>query len=298
MVIPRFGDLIFEHNLHVVPGGCFKAVGWISKPHDTKHTLPSYWEAYQREVQTKNPEYSNLASYLVPENDNFIRANGVKFYRASIIRALLKCLRIVDRPVNMPLRTESAFYKYVRQKDEEFLDTLETKLCEWCLAIHSNQPAFEGIISFVRTKFGAFFNIDNIGLLDDFLSDKVIQKAGNRTDSAKMNRYTHVRDSNKIDIEISTVHGVKGQTHTATLYLETFYYDYDVFRIIDYLKGKYTKPSQKRVQSNLRISYVGMSRPSHFLCVAVHHAHLASHSDELIAAGWDIDSTLSSKMAN
>jgi DNA helicase II / ATP-dependent DNA helicase PcrA len=290
-VIPRFGDLIFEHNLHTSPGGCFKAVGWIGKPHETKHTLPSYWDTYEKEIQTKNSEYTNLVSYIAPESDEFLRINGVRFYRTAIIRALIKCLRIVDKPSGMPLRSEAVLFKYIRQKDEKFCSCLELKLSEWCLAIHMKQSALEEISRFIRTQFGTFFDINNISLLDDFLGDRVVQARG-CTGGARTNKYTHVRDTNRIDIEISTVHSVKGQTHTATLYLETFYHDYDVLRIIEYLKGNYRQPTQKLLQSNLRISYVGMSRPSRFLCVAVHNTHLANHSADLLSAGWDIDSNL------
>lgn len=119
--------------------------------------------------------------------------------------------------------------------------------------------------------------IDNIPLLDDFLTKEITQTKEKSTVPVKTNTYTHIRDGNQIKIEISTVHGVKGQTHMATLYLETFHYDYDITRIIEYLKEKFMPPTQKRFRGNLRVTYVGMSRPSHLLCVAVHEAHLSGH---------------------
>lgn len=291
-VIPRFGDLIIEHNLDIIPGGHFKAVGWVGKPHHTKHTIPNYWNGYEKEIQTKNSEYTNLAGYLVPATDEYIRINGAKFYRMAILRALLKCLRIVGKPTDQPLRSEEALFKYLKEKDENFCYTLEMKLSEWCMLIHSKHSVKEKIVSFIRIQFGTFFNIDNIGLLNDFLDDKIYQKPVSHLTNANSNLYTHVKGAKKIDIEISTIHGVKGQTHIATLYLETFHYEYDILKIMEYLKGNHPPPIQKRIQSNLRISYVGMSRPSHLLCLAVHSAHLTGHSESLLSAGWDIDSTL------
>lgn len=293
-VIPRFGDLIFEHNLQGAQDGRFKVVGWISKPHDTKHTLPSYWESYEREIQTKNSEFTNLVSYIVPQNDDFIRLNGVKFYKTAIIRALLKCLRKADKPNDRSLRSETAFFKYLKERDAVFCGSLETKLSKWCMAIHKKKAVLEEISNFIRTEFATFFDVDNTGIWDDFLVDNVVQ-AGNSKSLPKTNTYTHVLGGDKIDIEISTVHGVKGQTHTATLYLETFYNDYDIKRIMEYLEGGYSPPIQKYVKSNLRVTYVGMSRPSHFLCVAVHKSHLAGQLEKLTTAGWNIDSTLTSE---
>jgi DNA helicase II / ATP-dependent DNA helicase PcrA len=291
-VVPRFADLIIEHNLHLEPRRCFKAVGWIGKPHDTMHTISSYWQSYKREIQTKNTEYTNLISYIAPQSDEFIRINGVKHYQKAIIRALLKCLRIVDKPDGSPLRLERAFFRYIEQKDIIFYREFELKISEWCLAIHAKKPVLEDITRFVRNEFKSFFGINNIAVLDQFLAGNDIQNAYTQPVSSNANIYTHVRDGVTIDIEISTIHGIKGQTHTATLYLETFYYDYDVLRIIKYLEGFHPKPDQKRVQSNLRVSYVGMSRPSHFLCVAVHKSHLTNHSDNLTEAGWQIDTNL------
>lgn len=166
------------------------------------------------------------------------------------------------------------------------------RISKWCLEIHGGLPVFKEISDFIRKEFKSFFAIDNINLLDSFLTEGITQTKAKLIAPAKTNIYNHIRDENQIKIEISTVHGVKGQTHTATLYLETFHYDYDIIRIIEYLKGKYVLPTQKRVRSNLRVSYVGMSRPSHLLCIAVHEAHLTGHREELQAVGWKIDTAL------
>lgn len=72
-------------------------------------------------------------------------------------------------------------------------------------------------------------------------------------------------------IEISSVHAVKGETHTATLYLDTFYYGYDVHRILPFLNGILpTGKEQSRVKESMKVAFVGCSRPTHLLCVAIH----------------------------
>ncbi len=290
-VIPRYGDLIFEHNLHLETNPCFKAIGWVGRPHEKKHTISTYFPTYEKEIQRKNADYTNLARYLTSESDEFIRINGVKYYKRAIIRAFIMCLRDVDKPNDKPLRSETAFFKYI-ENNTEFSDTLKERLSEWCLAIHSEQSVLEEIRDFIRNEFKSFFAIDNIQSLDAFLAEGFIQAKEKSDIPVKANMYTHIHNGHQINIEVSTVHGVKGQTHTATLYLETFHYKYDIIRIIEYLKGKYILPTQTHVRSNLRVAYVGMSRPSHLLCVAVHKNHLTNHTDELKAAGWEIDSIL------
>ncbi len=290
-VIPWFASLILERKLHLEPRCCFKAVGWIGKPHENKHTIPSYWPTYRKEVHNKSSDYTTLASYLEPESDEFIRQNSVNHYRKSIMRALLKCLRIADKPSSAPLLSERALLSYISTRDQEFDRALRRRLAKWCLSIHKRQPVLHEIIDYVRTDFGDFFAIAQSPDLDQFLGGPAMYTPEQSTQT-KSNIYCHNSKGTQIDIQVCTIHGAKGETHTATLYLETFYHEYDIVRIIEYLKGTHTPPKQRRVQQNLRMAYVGMSRPTHLLCVAVHKDYLSGHEDELNDAGWSIDKTL------
>lgn len=70
-------------------------------------------------------------------------------------------------------------------------------------------------------------------------------------------------------IVIDTVHGVKGETHDATLYLETEKSrSSDIRRILPYL-GVGKKGSQAISEYSRKCVYVGMSRPRKLLCLAV-----------------------------
>ena len=74
-------------------------------------------------------------------------------------------------------------------------------------------------------------------------------------------------------LEVGTVHSVKGETHFATLYLETNYQkDCDASRLIDFLKGNRPKAQMKKAyhQQNLKIAHVAFSRPTHLLAFACH----------------------------
>jgi hypothetical protein len=83
-----------------------------------------------------------------------------------------------------------------------------------------------------------------------------------------------------MDIAVQTVHSVKGETHTATLYLETYYHrdghgvnakSYESHRLVEQFKGTQLTGNEKdRVKKSARMVYVGFSRPTHLLCFAVH----------------------------
>ena len=77
----------------------------------------------------------------------------------------------------------------------------------------------------------------------------------------------------KYPFNVSTIHGVKGQTHEATLVLETKFYSDD----ISYCLNKITQNEKigELLQQRRRELYVAMSRPKKLLCVACHKENLS-----------------------
>ena len=72
-------------------------------------------------------------------------------------------------------------------------------------------------------------------------------------------------------IRLGSIHSVKGEDHTATLVLETFWHKNNIEKLLCWLIGEKSggcseKPQQ---QSRLKVHYVAMTRPSHLLCLAM-----------------------------
>jgi hypothetical protein len=129
------------------------------------------------------------------------------------------------------------------------------------------------------------------------LSDESLQfinsSDSNTTTDEHINSNFRIYSSN-IKIYLETVHAVKGETHCATLYLETsFHKSCESERLINQLLGnQINNRVGKRIKQSARIAYVGFSRPTHFLCLAIHNDRLSGHKEHLRAAGWEIDETL------
>jgi len=71
-------------------------------------------------------------------------------------------------------------------------------------------------------------------------------------------------------VSFNTVHGVKGETHDATLYLETeCYRNSDISRFIELLDAKSKKGESALHNQSKKLMYVGLSRPRHLLCLAM-----------------------------
>ncbi len=288
-VLERFGDLIIQHDLHKEQAKKFKAVGWRSKKHEKYHVISNYWSNYKREIQVRKTDFDNLRSYLMPIDDQIIRKEGISHYKKSLVNAFLKVLRISDYK---PPLTGSKLIKYMSDKNKLFYEDFLLRLTSWCFRIHNEEDVTAEMKAYIESEFKNFMGLNNIQLLNDFLNSSQVDPPV-EISYFKSNTYKHKRQDIEIDINISTIHGAKGETHTATLYLETFYYDYDIKRIIEYLKGTHSVPTQKYVKQNLKMAYVGMSRPSHLLCIASRKDHIAGHEKDLIEAGWCIDTTLS-----
>jgi DNA helicase-2/ATP-dependent DNA helicase PcrA len=169
---------------------------------------------------------------------------------------------------------------------KELYDQLNDKLVQWCMQLYTEEDIFTDVREFITTQIctqlGGNLDSELIAFLD---GPSLIQPTAG---SQKTNLYIHERDNHKIPIQISTVHSVKGETHTATLYLETFYRMYDVEAIIEYMKGIHLPPKLETVSHALKMAYVGMTRPTHLLCVAAHQSGCEPHIQELADAGWDI----------
>src|SRR3972149_10262553 len=277
-ILPTFAEIIDECNLDDNEHP-FKAIGWVGVKKENKRTLTSYFPEFQKKSQIAKTNYIHLAEYLQKTD-----VKDTNFYRKSIINALLKVLRLLEvkNETNLRYFSEKSLIQYLSTKDTDFNDTLNLKMTEWCLKIHNNDDIFPEMKDFIEKDFCPFFKITNLVGIADFLKNDSSLK-GICQKFHHSNIYCY--ESN-INIEVATVHGIKGETHTATLYLET-YYDkgFDIKRIVNYLKGGHD--GSNYIQS-LKMAYVGMSRPTHLLCVAAHKDTISGNEMFLQKMGWKI----------
>ena len=292
-VLNKFGELIIRNNLHQHEKKVFKAVGWRGKPHDTKRTILSYWDDYSKEIKVKRTEFSNLRNYLSPQSDSFISSTGVSFYVKRLSEVFLKCLRIAEITDNEKAFTVKKLRRYILENNPDYYQDFRVRLANWCLKLHRQVEVYEEIKNYLSNEFKELFNYQVNNELANFINSSNLEVENEETLQSN-NIYKYSSGTTEIEIEVSTIHGVKGETHTATCYLETYFYDYDIKRIINYMNGEYAVPQKKKVIQNLKMTFVGMSRPSRLLCVAVHRDSIFGQEEALRRSGWDINNELAS----
>ncbi|MGL5452233.1 MAG: UvrD-helicase domain-containing protein [Aeromonas sp.] len=99
-----------------------------------------------------------------------------------------------------------------------------------------------------------------------------------------------------IDLGIGTVAGMKGETHAASLVLESYggsSRKFDVALGLEYITGLASKDLRKlpkTQQAQMRNLYVAMSRPTTLLCLAANKSRVSTElQGGLLAKGWHIE---------
>jgi DNA helicase-2/ATP-dependent DNA helicase PcrA len=284
-VLPAFANIIVENGLNSNKN-VFKAVGRIGKNNDNgKLTISNFFPDFNKKVVKQQPKY--LVDYL-----NTIRIEhqfntlDIKPFRDSILDAFLKELWIMDvKRDGANNYSKKALLKMLNSDHNTIYLNLIDNLYEWCLKLKMKQDIKTEYLSFSKMLFAEVFGIIDLTRLERFYNGE------GQEYNADMNEniYTHTpEETDHISIHIDTIAGVKGETHTATLYLETFYYNYDVNLLIELFKGKSVNIKGVRKISAAKNSYVGMSRPTSLLCVAAQKSSIAGHEGDLKSAGWEL----------
>jgi DNA helicase-2/ATP-dependent DNA helicase PcrA len=155
-------------------------------------------------------------------------------------------------------------------------------------------------LSDIIDHFAAGEEVDKLALEFLIWPDEVELVAGDvayapRTD----NVFSYPHAEPKVHIRLGSIHSVKGETHTATLVLDTFFHAHHLNELKPWLLGarsggfkdKKGAPQLEstRLLGRLKLHYVAMTRPSHLLCVAMRKD--AFTDDELgilKGRGWSV----------
>lgn len=225
----------------------FKAIGRIGMKKE-KRTLPFYYKEYLGSNDEEKTNFGYLAGKelkKVSKNKeimNLVIKNTIAFFKL--------------KNINTEIKNKSCFYEYLEVKESQ----IKFKEITYKYLKDEKTEAF---------SIKLFEYLKEAELLKEVHRREFISnfKSPSNTEFTKNNIY----EKDGITVEIATVHSVKGETHTATLYLETYYKkSYDIESISEYIFKK--KKPNKQVSSKpkqMNVAYVGFSRPTDLLCIAV-----------------------------
>lgn len=272
----------------------YEAIGWRKHHEDVnKICISDYWPNFSSSEKSKNIDYVVLEDYLKFSEKNNITLAPL---RKSILNSFCRVLYIEGiRDEFTRVYTITKLIRYFRSLDNDEYATLKLNLYNWCVALNNDE--LKTALSQIRAYIPEFLNCfeKQIDRSVQFINDSSDIENIDETDEQD-----HTYSKNGINIKIGSVHSVKGQTHTATLYLETFFSkgagNYESERLSEQIKGQpikeyldsYKGGSVEKIVQSARMAYVGFSRPTHLLCFAIENSRLEKFANEIDKNDWDV----------
>ncbi len=280
-VIDGFISALERHKIYD-NNGIYKAIGAIKKEGSAGLKIGSYWTEFDGSVKKKS-EYSYWA--LVDEIVQYLLEG--KLYKAEQIVRRLLCRVFHYIPIKQPVSGKD--YTTVTMKkalDEKYREQYH----QWIYEMPRMQTIDRHSVDQVmRQKINDLLRLDNpshpdiFTVLPEFFLEEVT--GVNLADISEKNVLIDPIRGRRIIFD--TIHGVKGETHDATLYLETDRQGAsDLKRILPYF-GVGRCGSSNLYDSSRKLAYVGMSRPKKLLCIAMQESTYEK-SNGAFCDGWDI----------
>ena len=291
-VIPKFTELVkeFKEEGRLIDYGKYpiKAICWNAKwKSETELRITNYFPTYKKDNTKSKQDYDTLKSYLLFYDRN---SKTLKSIKNNIINAFLKVLRFEDIfDDNKRCFTKYILFKTLKEKYFDKYQEFNLKLYHWSMLILKGKldEAYDEIKSYMNDFIKIFDKTKNLTISSSLFNQEsqTLQVPDNIEQLEDYNLYTE----GDINIEIATVHSVKGQTHCATLYLESYFdKSYESKRLKEVFLGNAIQSPTERVKQSLKMVYVGFSRPTNLLCVAIHKDRFYQYLSKINKDIWEI----------
>lgn len=274
-----------EDPLHRVN---IKACGWVGKKgaNEQKRYIESYYPSFEKKNTKPRVEGDSFDDFLFKNHHGTVKDCGL-----SIIQGIIEFLDLCNVRNNAKRYNRTSLLNYLNLIDVKNKEEFLCRVMKWAMLAatgnnaddrqHMKEEIYQYLSGTLLPLFGkdeateeanTFFNAVAVGNL-----------------AALDAEHGNIYKERDIEIEVATVHSVKGETHAATLYLETFYNKYyESERLKEQFKGvAYTGTDDDTLKS-LRVVYVGMSRPRYLLCVAIQKDRFHSIDCQELREIWDV----------
>ncbi|KVL43565.1 hypothetical protein WS99_29865 [Burkholderia territorii] len=298
-VIQHFGKLIIsrlsttEVNTHNVKAMCARKTGEGNV--DPGRHLRDYWPAYGVGLPSTGTRSENFWG-LVGDAGTSLQEASLSARVSDVRRGLLLVLRDAGSPLVKDIRdgralprAASAFAPAGR------MDALTRQLAlsgEQLCSVDQRAALFQLLYEELKPYLPDELEIEAFKALSVFDEPEDVARVG----LAPAVTTCHMLDQGRsLQIDVGTVAGMKGETHSASLVLESYggiSRKFDVALGLEYIAGipsKALAKLPKTQQAQMRNLYVAMSRPTSLLCLAANESRVPQKiCDALAKKGWQI----------
>jgi len=278
-----------------------KAVGQRHKPQeaDDDHKFPQhvghYWSGYEPELAKHDPTPRSFIQYvLAGQGESEVRRES----HVMVEKIAEGLLRLSALSLGGALARKKNSHRYILQILETSPDIRKQyQNLVMQLVVNQELPSHKYWDAHLRevvqriAEAIAGFKLSEEA--NDFLMWNTALVAPTpfvKEERSRNNQFSFRKDGREVFIQAGSIHSVKGQTHTATLVLETFWYKHNLECILPWFtkeKHLWKKTDGVRQESRLKLHYVAMTRPTHLLCLAMKQSALnAEQMGDLRTRGW------------
>lgn len=312
-VLPAYGKLLldtFTDEELEKYGGCY-AVGQTLKSNDTEEqqvdvnnkkypqNVRCYWPNAISSSSVANKVPEKFIGYFVKGFNDFQTTGEMSLFIAEIFSGIKRLLNLLDTEHTIKLKGNkfSSSITGLTSENQELIRNAMKALVTgdivskdtWC----EKQKCIVKIAKGYGLNTSKLYETEK-ARLNDFISwdDSITISA--TPDKKVINDdsiYTHVDEmsNRRVAIRISSIHSVKGQTHLATLVLETFFHEHNMQSILPYLCKMPGKKKGVRITTRLKCQYVAMTRARGLVCLAMPIENVnAEQREALEKLGWKI----------
>lgn len=301
-VLDNFGELVLRECGNF-PSAKVRAVGAVGKKRENQKKFPysitDYWPGYtsKKSVEQRKQETFDEYVRLAAEKIQLTKSCGDG--RDVLLDGLVEVLRLQEcRTPEERYYTHRKLVESLKNHAGDSLKYLSQFLYKHCQLLIANETSDGAqLASDVKQVLAPLLNGNWNKNVDDFLSSKPSDSVSNAGDSEDVpprggrvvNVYKYIgTDQKSLDIPITTIHQAKGQTHHATLVLETFVlHKHDLKDLLHFLLGERPEDIDELQEKYLKQIFVAMSRPKYLVCIAMNEAHLSEEEiNKLEDLGW------------
>lgn len=276
-VLSAFARLC-ANNLPVDNDYSIKAVGAVGKTNQNGLTVKHYYPDFEKVNSRKYFKPDRFIEY-VREAQRISSCNSVGY--KIIINGIGRFLKLIGYE-----NVSTSKLKEIIKNDENYIN-----INQEIIALQSSALSDENEWNIGVSRLLSVLDLtDHRAKLSNFISYLPARENTLTGETVTTNTFTEEINGRDICIELDTIHAVKGETHSATLLLETKFHEYDVHQMLDYIIGiKSTKPTGVRKPKFMKQLYVAMTRPKHLIGIAIDQSRFPeAKRAAAIANGWNI----------
>ena len=278
----------------VVKAVGFRKSGVNTKTENIPFNISDYWSEFNPDFSEKSGNAKSLLGYIVKARRLRGETGELSEVYSTTMTGILRFLHILGAKNSEGLKLNSS--RLTREleinNDKGRFQKLVAAICISCKTLDKEYWTYiiDTLLDITKVWHANRLSPEAESFIewDEELSNMQAAELG------QINKKINILNHHGLEIEVGTIHSVKGETHSATLVLETYLNkDHDLKQLLPYIKGESDASENSlaaRLKEHMRRIFVGGTRPREIVGIAMHKDHLGiGDLEKMRSIGWEIE---------